>query len=188
MKDSIVAGDTLDFLVSVPDYPATDGWTLAYVLVPSFTTPVQAPITITAATYLTTDYRVQVGPTTTVTWSAGAYSWFSYVSKAGARITVDTGLVDIAADPASIAAGFDGRTQAEKALADANTALANFQATGGRVKSYSIAGRSMEFDTAADILVLISYWKAQVTREHAQKAVRDGLPDPRRMYVRVGRV
>ena len=43
----IIAGDTLDFSVTVPDYPATDGWTLKYRLTPQFSTPTQAPIVLT---------------------------------------------------------------------------------------------------------------------------------------------
>lgn len=185
MKELIVAGDTLDYSTAVPDFPATDGWTLVYQFVPKFSTPVQAPITVTATTYETTDYRVQEGPTTTADWEAGDYSWFSYVTKSGARQTVGSGLLEIKADPAALAQGHDARSGAERALDDANAALANFSATGGRVKSYSIAGRSMEFDAAADILQLISYWKGEVLRERAAKAKRDGLADPRRYYVRM---
>jgi hypothetical protein len=58
----LIAGDSLDFTTSVASYPATDGWTLKYVLAPRFTTPAQSPITLTAATYEVTGYRVQVGP------------------------------------------------------------------------------------------------------------------------------
>jgi len=185
MNDLIVAGDTLDFSTSVPDYPATAGWTLKYQLVPQFSLPVQVPITITAATYLTTDYRVSVGPAVSVAWAGGIYSWYSWVEKSGARETIGAGRVEIKPDPTALAQGYDARTLAEKAFEDAQTALANFQATAGRVKSYSIAGRSMEFDTAGELIVLVKYWENEVRKVLAQKAIKAGRPDPRQIHVRM---
>lgn len=183
--DQIIVGDTLDFVDQVPDYPATDGWTLKYLLAARFTTPTQASITLTATTYLTTDYRIQEAPATTVTWAPGVYTWSRWVEKSGQRQSLGTGEIELQADPTTLPQGTDLRTQAERALADAQTALANFQATGGRVKRYAIAGREMEFDDAGAIITLVNYWQIQVTREKAAKAVRDGLPDPRRIQVRL---
>jgi hypothetical protein len=60
ITDELIGGDTLDFTDSVPEYPASDGWTLKYRLTPRFASPVQAPITITASTFEVTDYRTQV--------------------------------------------------------------------------------------------------------------------------------
>lgn len=183
--DQLIIGDTLDFVDQVPGYPATDGWTLKYLLAARFATPTQASITLTATTYQTTDYRVQSAPATTAGWKAGTYTWTRWVEKAGARQSLGSGEIEMAPDPATLTQGADLRTTAERALADAQAALANFQATGGRVKSYSIAGRSMEFDAAGDILKLVSYWQAEVMRERAAKAKRAGLPDPRRISIRM---
>lgn len=183
MKDFLIVGDTLDFVTTVPGYPPADGWTLKHVLTPRFTTPTQAPITLTAATY-GTDYRTQAGPATTAGWKAGAYAWWSYVEKSGAREQVDNGAVDLRPDPTATAQGFDGRTLAEKALEDCKTALANFSSTGGRIKRYQIAGREMEFDAAGDIVVLVKYWENEVSKEIAARAVQDGKPNPRRYYLR----
>lgn len=187
MKDLIVAGDTLDYVTAVPDYPASDGWTLKYQLVPRFTSPTQSPITITATTYEITDYRVSVAPATTATYSAGQYAWYSWVEKSGARQTIADGFVEVKTNPATAAQGFDARSLAQKAFDDAQTALANFSATGGRVKRYSIAGREMEFDTAAELVALVKYWENEVSKEAAQNAKRAGRADPRRMYVRYAR-
>lgn len=183
--DQIIAGDTLDFVDAVPGYPATDGWTLKYRLAPRFTSPSQTPIDLIATTYQTTDYRVQAAPATTAAWKAGVYTWARWVEKSGARQSLGTGELQMQADPSQLAAGADLRTDAERALTDAQTALANFQATGGRVKSYAIAGRSMEFDSAGDILKLVTYWQAEVARERAARAKRDGAPDPRRITLRM---
>jgi hypothetical protein len=182
MKDLLTAGDTLDFVTSVPDFPATSGYTLKYRLVPRIS---GAAILITAASS-GADYRVIVGPATTANWAAGEYSWSSWVEKTGERYTVDSGLSQILPDPASVSA-YDGRTKAQTALEDCQTALANFNATGGKVKRYAIAGREMEFDKATDIMVLVSYWTNEVRLENRAKALREGQADPSRVYVRLGR-
>jgi hypothetical protein len=180
----LVVGDTLDFVDQVPAYPATDAWTLKYRLTPTFAAPAQTPIDLTATTYTTTDYRVQAGPATTATWKAGIYTWTRWVEKAGARQSLGEGRIEFRPDPATLVQGYDPRSSAQRALDDAQAALANFQATGGRVKSYSINGRSMEFDAAVDIIKLVNYWQNEVARENAAKAVQGGQPDPRRIYLR----
>jgi hypothetical protein len=183
--DQIIAGDTLDFVDQVPDYPATDGWTLKYLLAAQFVAPVQASVTLTATTYLTTDYRVQAVPTVTELWAPGVYTWTRWVEKVGARQSLGEGRLEVRANPATLPQGYDGRSVAERALAEAEAALANFQATGGRIKSYSIAGRSMEFDAAGEFLTVISYWRREVMTERASKAKAEGRPDPRRIQIRL---
>jgi hypothetical protein len=180
MKDLLIVGDTLDFVTSVPDFVASAGYTLKYRLIPRIS---GTAITLTASAS-GDDYRVIVAPATTAGWIAGEYTWSAWVEKAGERHTVDSGLTELKYDPA-ITGAYDGRTQAQKALEDAKTALANFQATGGRVKRYAIAGREMEFDDAGGILILVNYWQIQVTRENAAKAVSQGQPDPRRIQLRM---
>lgn len=182
--DRITSGDTLDFYDEVPDYPATDGWTLKYNLVPQFSSPAQAIVTLTGTTYNVTDYRVQASPTT-MTIAAGVYTWVRWVEKTGARVSLGEGRLEVRANPATLAQGYDSRTQAQKALEDAKTALATFNATSGKVKAYSIAGRSMEFSEAGELVALVRYWENEVRRELAAKAVQEGKPDPRRYYMRL---
>lgn len=184
----LIVGDTLDFVDVVADFPASDGWTLKYRLVPMFATPTQLPITLTAVTYLTTDYRIQEAPATTAAWVAGLYTWKRWVEKSGARQSLNDSpddRIELKPDPTTLAQGYDGRSVAVKALEDCKLALANFSATGGRVKRYAIAGREMEFDAAGDIVALVKYWENEVRRERAAKDVQDGKPDPRRIRVRM---
>lgn len=183
--DKGVVGDTLDFTVSDSDHPATDGWTLKYRLTPQFATPTQSPITLTATTYQTTDYRVLVLPAVTALWAAGIYTWSQWVEKTDDRKTLGEGRIEFFPDPSAVAQGYDFRTTAETAFEDAQTALANFQATGGRVKAYTIGSRSMQFDDASEILVLVKYWENEVAKERAAKAKQAGRPDTRRYFVRL---
>lgn len=181
MQDTLRVGDTLDFTTTLVDYPASAGWVLTYRLIPRLS---GTPISI-VGTAVDDDHRTSATASTTASWTAGEYSWVAYVDLAGEHYVVDEGTVTLLPN-LSIATAYDGRSQAEVALADAKAALAEFQSSGGRVKSYSIAGRSMEFDAAGDILKLVSYWQIEVTREQAAKAVAKGLADPRRIYLRAG--
>lgn len=185
----LIAGDSLDFTTSVASYPATDGWALKYVLAPRFTTPAQSPITLTAATYEVTGYRVQVGPSITATWQPGAYSWASYVEKTGARVTLEQGgELTVAPDPATLAAGADLRSDAAKALANARAALVTYTASNGTVEEYAINGRRMRFRSAADIVQIINHLQVEVLREQRAAAAAAGGPNISRFGVRLSRV
>lgn len=192
MKDTHVAGDTLDETVVIPDYPATDGWTLKYFFVPRFTTPTQAPITLTA-TPSGSDYLIQASPSTTAGWVPGVYSWRRRVEKSGAAQTLDkngnggdwSGEFVLEPDPSTLAQGYDGRSQAVKALEDALAALATYHASSGNVKRYAIAGREMEFSDAAQIESLINFWQRKVETEAAQARLAKNQPGAPRLLARL---
>jgi hypothetical protein len=185
----IIAGDTLNQLVSVAGYSAADGWLLKYRLAPRFSAPTQAPIALTA-TAAGSDFRVQETATNTSEYAPGLYAWGAYVEKAAERYTVTPSWpigaeLEVLPNPAAIVQGYDNRSLAQKALDDALAARATFLASRGTVKSYSIAGRSMEFESVADFVTLISELKAEVLRERASRAKSEGRPDPRRITVRL---
>jgi hypothetical protein len=186
VKSTIVCGDTLDFLTTVTGYPPADGWTFKHLLVPRFTSPAQAPITLTATTS-GDDYRTQAGPSTTENWAAGAYAWWSWVEKTGYRQEVDFGQVDLLPDPSAQVAGYDGRSQAAKAVDDLKLALATYTASQGHIAEYTINNRSLKFKSAGDIVQLLNFWQLELQREEAAAAVAKGLPDPRRIYLRASR-
>jgi hypothetical protein len=131
--------------------------------VPRFTTPVQAPVEITATTVNTTDYRVQATPTATAAWTPGAYNWFRWVEKAGERQSLGSGSLTVQVNPATVAQGADIRSQAEAALDAINAVLAN-RATVDQ-QEMSIAGRSLKRMTVDELLKLRGYYKAQVNAE-----------------------
>lgn len=176
--ETLVAGDTLDMsgdrAIEVPDYPASDGWTLKYRLTPRFASPVQAPITLTA----TTDpdgsrYNVQAGPATTATWIAGFYSVARWVEKAGARQTLSgllgaelggpIGQLKIYADPALTAQGFDSRSHARKTL-EAIEAVIEGRATKDQ-EEYTIGGRALKRTPIEELVKLRGRYKAEVAGE-----------------------
>lgn len=75
--------------------------------------------------------------------------------------------------------GFDHRTEAQKCLAQAKAALADYTKGGSRVKSYTIGTRNLTYNSAKELMDLVEYWEKQVYLECCR---RRGI-DPRRMHV-----
>jgi hypothetical protein len=193
--DKLVVGDTLYFEDEAPDFPPTAGWTLKYRLIPQFSTPTQAPITLTATTSGST-YLIQASPATTATWVAGRYSWARWVEKSGARHTFDpdgnanaplAAFLELLPDPTARAQGYDPRSPARKAL-DAINAVLDTWGTNSHIQEYTIGSRSMRFATKADAVVMRDSIKAEVWREEATAAMASGQPNPRQVRVRMSRV
>jgi len=186
--EKLVVGDTLDFTDVVVDYPATDGWTLKYRLIPKFSTPAQAPITLVATTLNVTDYRIQAAPGLTETWTPGLYSWARWVEKVGARQTLDplTPFLELLADPSTTAQGYDPRTPARIALDAINAALAT-HGSQAHILEYTIGNRSMKFNAQADLLAMRASLAAEVWREDAASKMAQGLPNPRQIRIRTAR-
>ena len=184
----IVAGDTLNYSTDAPTgdgvvYTASDGWTLKYRLIPRLST--SAVIDLTAAAD-GDNYTIAAIAADTASWTAGEYSAAAWVEKGAEKYTVEPAFsqVTILADPRTVAAGFDGRTQAQKALDDLNAALATYAGSNGHVREYEINGRRMVFKTQADITAQIAYWQAARAREIRADAIARGMADPRFAYVR----
>lgn len=172
---SLTAGDTAKWLITLPDYPATDGWQLSYRLANA-----SAAITFTASAS-GADHLVAVPAATTAAWAPGSYTWRSQVSLSGEVFTVSGGTLQIL--PAFTAA-LDARSHARKALAAVEAYLENPQNLSAA--QYEIAGRRLQRMGIPDLLALRSRYQAEVAREDAADRVARGLPDPRRVLVRFG--
>ena len=115
---------------------------------------------------------------------AGDYVWQAVITLAAERITCGTGRATLTPDLIGTAAPYDGRSIAQIALANCEAAMATFNATGGKVKMYEIAGRKMEFQTIADLLTLHSFWKLKVMSEQTASSLANGMGNPRNLYTR----
>jgi enamine deaminase RidA (YjgF/YER057c/UK114 family) len=177
MQQTLVAGDSLNFSTSTPQYPASSGWVLKYRLVPR---AAGASVINLVGTAEGADHRVQAAAAVTASWAAGDYGWSAWVEKAGEVYTVDSGQIVVTPDPRQVAVGTDLRSLARKALEDARAALAAWNPTRRR---YKIGEREMEFNGTADIIKLITYWQQQVDAEDqlAGRAERVG----RRIFTRI---
>lgn len=116
---------------------------------------------------------------------AGTYWWAAILTAPDVRRTVGSGQLTVLANLAGITAdGYDGRTIAQKALADAEAALADLTSSGQKTKKYAIGTRNAEFFTAAELIAAISYWRIRVTNERTAEDIANGKGNPRNLYVR----
>ena len=180
MQDQIVAGETLNYRAVSADYPASDGWTVTL-----YVNPIAGgTASSVGSTADGADHLLQVSAATTALWTTGNCNWQIWASKAAERYLLEEGVMRVRASLVGAAAGTDTRSQAQKALDDANAALAAWKPTQ---KRYRIGGREMEFNSPADIISIISHWTAAVKRERAAQSMADGYPNPRKLQVRMGR-
>ncbi len=157
------------------------GWTLHYALRGAVVLDLTA--TASGAKWTTT-----LTAAASLAISAGLYAWTAYLTNAGGeRITVGNGQLTITPNLLTMTAGFDTRSMAQIALASCEAAMATFNSTGGKVKRYDIAGRTMEFQTIAELMTLHSFWKAKVMGEQAASSIANGLGNPRNLYTRFQR-
>lgn len=183
MNDSLVAGDTWDWTTAVDGYPASDGWTLKYRLIPRTAGPTL--ITLTAATAADgTSYRVTASPATTAAYAAGDYTWKAWVEKTGARVQIDDGLVTLQVDPAGSLTSLDGRSTARKMLDQIEAALLAFNLG---VKSYQIGSRQMTKQDIPELLTMRDTFRAEVQNEAAAEKMADGDSNPRLFGIRFNR-
>lgn len=174
---SFTAGDTLSWSRSLADYPASDGWVLAYRFINAAS---KFDITGTASG---DDHLVSVAASVTAAYVSGTYQWQAYVTKALERYTVGTGVCEVKPDLAAVAAaGYDSRTPARKALDALNAGL---EAFGGNahVQSYQIGDREMRYKTFADFMAARDRLVAEVAREDQAQRAAAGLPGKSKLRV-----
>lgn len=121
------------------------------------------PVDITAGAD-GTGWKATLTPTMSAKLLPGAVKWAVVATSSTERVTLGHGLITID-DNVSSLNSYDPRTVAQKALADAENALATFSSSGGKVKKYTIGSRQMEFATTQEIMVAISYWRVRVANE-----------------------
>ena len=174
---SVTAGDTLKWTKTLADYPAS-AWTLSYRLINA-----AAAIDISASADGDT-HSISVAAATTAAWADGDYAWISSVTDGTERYTLDRGEITVLPNLAA-ASATDTRTQAQKAIADLKAAIATYTATNGHVHQYSIAGRTMQFRSVADMQQLLQFWKKQRQEEITAERLAAGLDPYNKILVRL---
>lgn len=172
----INAGDTVKWLKTLTDYPATDGWVLKYTYINA-----TAKQEVTAAAQ-GADYAVTILAATSAAWAAGSYDWRATVAKAGEVYTVAGGRSVV--KPSFGVATLDARSQARRALEAVETMME------GRASSataeYEIAGRKLKYIPVPELLQLRDKLRADVAREDAASDIAAGLAPRGRIHVRFG--
>lgn len=153
----IVAGDTVVWVRSFSDYPATSGWSLSYVLRNSTTKQ-----EIDAAPD-GSGFQVALDAATTASWNPGLYEWRAYISKDAERYTVAAGSLTVRPNFAGDGQ-VDPRTPNQRDL-DAISAVLSGRASSD-VQEYTVGGRQLKKMTIAELLKLQQVYAYRVAREN----------------------
>jgi len=181
MQAKLVVGDTINFPTFVADYLPADGWVLHFRLIPR-TAGSPIDITTTQDADDATQHRAQVGAATTAQWTAGEYSWASWVELGAEKYSVSSGVITLTPDP-RVVSTLDSRSQARTALDNVRAVIAG--TASANVLSYTIAGRQLQRYSITELLTLESKLKADVQREENCAAMASGQPSRRKTYVRL---
>lgn len=152
---SIRAGDTASWLLSLPDYPAGQGWSVQYDFVNA-----SGKITLTS-TAEGDAHRIARTPAQTATFKAGTYAWQKRVTNGTDAYTIGTGSLEILPDLAGMAA-IDTRSFAQRTLAALEAWI---EGHDPGVAEYEIAGRRMKYIPMAELLKLRTQFQQEVRRQ-----------------------
>lgn len=177
VPDTVTAGDTISWKITLADYPADDSWVLKYRLINAAG---KFDITATADG---ADHLVSVAAATSAGYTAGTYSYQAYVEKGTDRYTVDTGSIVVKPNLAAQSAGYDNRSIARKTLDAIETALV---AHGSKAwtQEYSIAGRTMKFRSVGEFMAFRSKMQQEVRAEEAAERIARGESAGNKLFVR----
>jgi hypothetical protein len=110
------------------------------------------------------------GTQSTSAWTAGFYEWQAWATYADASVAViDRGNFPL---EDSLAVG-DRRSVAKQNIDAINSMLTGNAAEG--VRRYKINNRELERYSVAELLQLLSYWKAELKKEERAEAGRSTL-------------
>lgn len=151
-------------------------WTLHYAI------RGEANLTLTAVAD-GTGWVTTATATQTSGLNAGVYYWQAYVNKGFDRITLGSGQCKVKPNLARQAAGYDGRSQAQKDL-DAVTAEISARINGGSTIEYTIGNRSLKKEPMSALITMQNRLKYLVVKEQRAASIANGLGDPRAVFVR----
>lgn len=166
-----IAGDTVKWTKSVPDYLPADGWVLTYALLKD-----GLKKTITATDNGDGTHAAVIALADSANYTAGIYYWQAYVTYSGERFKVDEGRVEVKPNFATKANGYDARSHVIKTL-EALEATIEGKATKDQL-SYSINGRSIQRLAPEDLIKWMNHYKRLYQQELNKEAAANGeLPN-----------
>lgn len=177
VPEQLLAGDTWEWTRDLADYPAGTWTSVVYFEKHDANFAVTGVASGTSHTFT-------IAAATTAGYRAGKYRWRLAVTSAGVRKTVEEGIVEVLPDPAA-AGNFDHRTAARVVLEQVDAYLKD--PTNLQAAAYSINGRSLSRYSLTELLRLRSQMAEEVKREEMAERAQQGMPSPRRLYVRFDR-
>jgi len=155
---SLHAGDSVSWSRDLPDYPAADGWALAYV----FTGPERHDVQAIAAA----PYRVELAASQTAVWAPGLYAWVALASRGDLRVTVAKGELQVDPNLAQLD-GTDPRSHARRMLDLIEAALE--KRIPKDQQSYEIDGQRLDRIPIERLNELRVQYRREVMRERNRK-------------------
>lgn len=157
LPEKIGAGLTFDRLLTLTAYPAGE-WAVSVLL-----RGLSAIDLVAVAEG--SQHRLRADAATTADWAPGDY-WFTIRATRGTDVVeVEQGQLVITPDVAAAGAGFDGRTQAQIALAAIEAVLAK-RATMDQER-YRINNRELYRTAIADLIKLRDMYRREVRLERS---------------------
>lgn len=172
----IYSGQTVQWIKSLSDYPATD-YTLKYYL------SGPASYTLTAAAYNTTDHKISIASVISGAYTYGIYSWEAYAERTVLGVAEKwlipggTGFLTIKTSA--------GKTHAKKML-DAIEAFLEGQSVTD-INSYSIGGRSIARMTKEELIKWRTFYRNEYSAEVANENRINGKATGNRILMRFRR-
>lgn len=167
----IVAGDSVEWSVTLDEYPAPD-WVLHYAM---FNKDSNQKFDAVADG---SNHKVLLDSVTTAPWSAGRYDWTSYVTKGAERKNVAMGVFIIKADP-TLGVNLDGRSHARKML---EAIEATLEGRASRQDLELMKGQFGERAVERDPELLLKwrdYYRKETQAEDDMAAMQAGVTKPR---------
>lgn len=171
-----VAGSTVKFTKSLPDYPATE-WALTFHL----RGPASLDVTATAAGC---DHEVTMAATESVL-EPGRYYWQTWVAKGGERFMVGSGELQVKPGLNQRIESFDGRGPVKRVL-DAIDATIEGRATSDQ-HMYMIGNRQLMHIPIEGLLSLRTRYAQLYARELRAARLKDGAPFFKNIHTRFTR-
>lgn len=157
-------GDTLKFKRYFADFPP-DAYTLGYVF-----TNDNYIYSFDCTDNGDGSHLANVATTQTTSWRHGEYTWQAYMTSAGERYSVGTGIIELLPDLTKGA--IDDRTHVKRTL-DAIEATLEKRASSDQL-SYSINGRSLSRTPIEELVKLHSHYKQMYKRELQTAELNNG--------------
>jgi hypothetical protein len=157
------AGDTVKWTQSYADYPASQGWTLAY----RFTSATDkydingAKVTVTGDTF-----NITLDAASSKVYKPGSYSWVAFVTKSGERYTVTRGHFTVLPDLANASQPIDDRTLNAKTL---DSIRAMISGRTSDVVEYRIGTREVMKMNIKELLYWQGIYEARVRAEQRDR-------------------
>ena len=158
------AGDSASWVVSLPNYPATEGWSLKYAIANA-----SQNYALTASA-LGDDFEVVIPSSTSSSYSPGLYALIGYVEKDDQRTEVSSNRLEILPNVTSL---HDRRTQAERTLQAIRDLLEGKATDDQQMIQY--AGRTLSRYTFEQLIAIESRLARRVAREKAARKGHKGI-------------